>query len=248
MVPTGAPRTTRKRPTVSAIATSSPTTMCSGPTAASTPTRTAVRPVRHVPRAAGPLRLARRVHVPRVRHRHTRRSATPDRARRQAGGRGRPVGRRRTAPARARHRLEPGRVRGARAVVRRPRRPARRTGPPAPPTLDGGVRDVRRPFPHRQRRWARAAARGRRHPGLARRHGPTGPATGRAGGRRLVPPGPTGRRPRRGARDHRRGRSRRRPRPGRHRVRRPDTSRRPIPTGPATTPTAGGWPAPATSP
>ena len=79
-----------------------------------------VRRRHDVPRAVRAVRLPRRAHVARAGHRHHHPPAAPDRARRQAGGRGRPP-HRRPVPARRRSRLERGGVRGARHRLLRPR-------------------------------------------------------------------------------------------------------------------------------
>ena len=124
----------------------------------------------------------------------------------------------RPVPPRDRHRLEPGRVRGARQGLLHPRRPERSPGRAHAPALD---RADRRPRGRRRadrRRRPRAAARATSHPDLVRCRVPAGLPPSRPPRRRLVPPGPPGPAPRRGPR-HRGGRRRRgraRPRADRH--------------------------------
>ena len=76
----------------SASPTCSPTTTCSAPIpSAHAPWTGPVRRPHHVPRAVRAVRLPRRVHRARAGHRRHHPPAAPDRARRQAGGRGRPA-------------------------------------------------------------------------------------------------------------------------------------------------------------
>ena len=107
--------------------------------------------------------------VARARHRHHHPAAAPDRARGQAGGRGRPADRR-PLPARRRPRLERGRVRGARQGASPTAGAASRSrssccagcGPSRRVTFDGELR-------HGHRRRARAAAGAAADPDLDRR-------------------------------------------------------------------------------
>ena len=129
--------------------------------------RAVERPVRrahHVPRAVRAVRLPRRRHGARARHRRHHPAAAPDGARRQAGRRGRPADRR-PLPARRRARLERRRVRGARADVRRPR------------AADGGA----------DRAAASAAGPSRRSPTTASSSASPAPASRRCRVQRPIP-------------------------------------------------------------
>ena len=143
--------------------------------------------------------------------------AAPDRAGRQAGRRGRPADRR-PVPARRRHRLERGRVRGARQGLHRPRPAARRADRPAAPAVDRASGDLRRPLRagHRRRPGAAAGAAADPASGSAAQSAPAYRRIGRLadGWFPQVAPGPEARR---GPPSSTRPRREAGPRPGRPR-------------------------------
>ena len=183
----------------SASPTSSPTTTCSAPT----PRPTAV--------ATGPYDVHTTFHEPFVlfgylaalhragaRHRRDHPPPAPDRARRQAGRRGRPA-HRRAVPAGRRPRLERGRVRGARQGLHQPRPADGRADPAAAPAVDrAGRSPTTATFDTRHGRRHHPAARAAADPDLDRRPVDAGLPPRRAARRRLVPAGAAGAEARRG--------------------------------------------------
>jgi hypothetical protein len=87
----GAVRASGRPPRTWATATSLRTTTSWVATSRCTATRRPVHHRQHLPRTADDVRVSRRVHQPGLRHLHPHRAATPDRAAGQAGGRGRPA-------------------------------------------------------------------------------------------------------------------------------------------------------------
>ena len=152
-----------------------------------------------LPRAVRAVRLSRRDHFTRARHRHHHPPAAPDRARREAGRRGgspheRPV------PARRRPRLERRGVRGAGHELLRPRPAHGRAGRADAQSVDPTIGHTRRRVRARHRRRARPAPDPAAHPDLVRcRVGARLPPH-REACRRMVPAGAARSRARRGTR------------------------------------------------
>ena len=167
-----------------------PTTTCSGPIRTSTassagPTTSTARSMSRCVLFA----YLAGLHQPGARHLDHHRPATPDRAGGQAGGRGGPA-QRGPVPARPRARLEPRRVRGARAGLQHPGRRLK-AQVRVLRQLWTEPRVVRRPLPPHRRRRSGAAAGPAADPDLDRRPRPRPPSARRPAGRRLVPTGPT---------------------------------------------------------
>ncbi len=168
-----------------------------------------VRPLRRahdVSRADGAVRIPGGDHVDRARDGDHHPAATPNRARGEAGGGGRPA-HGRPVPLRGRDRLERGRVRGARqGLLESGPSPGGADRVAAPP-VDGAERHLRGRVRARHRRRARAAPRAAAHPGVDRRE-----LAARVPRASAASPTAGSRRSRRGPRSTRRVRSSTRPR------------------------------------
>ena len=156
-----------------------------------TPWHGSLRRRHDVPRAVRALRLPRRDLGARAGDRDHHPAAAPDRARREAGGRGRPP-HARQVPARRRPRLERGGVRSARHRLLHSGPAHQRAGRADAEPVDAARRDAPRRVRARDRGRPRAASGAATDSGVVRRGVGAGVPAGGPARRRMVPDGAAG--------------------------------------------------------